>query len=75
MVIDQSRNKLVKMGIQLGCLVKERLKEFLKSNTNIMAYNVTKILGVNLSSMVYHLNVREDYKLVKQRKPSFALDR
>lgn len=53
------------MGIQWEGLVKEILEEFLNANTNVIAYNATEVPGVDPSTMVRHLNVKEDYKLVK----------
>lgn len=74
-MVDRVRNRSVKMGTQLEGLIKENIEEFLKANTGVMAYNTTKILGVDLNTMVHHLNIREDCKPVKQKKHLLAPDK
>lgn len=63
------------MGIQLKGSIKESLEKFLKVNTDVTAYNTIEMLGVDPSTMVHHLNIKEDYKLVKQKKCPFTLNR
>lgn len=75
MVVDQSKNRSVKMGMQLEGFVKENLKAFLKVNTNVTAYNAIKMPGVELNTMVHRLNVRKDLKSFKKKKHPFVLNR
>lgn len=65
----------IKIGIWLEGFVKESFEEFLKANIDVMTYNTTMILVVDPNTMVHHLNIKEDYKLDKQKKHPFTPDR
>lgn len=79
MVMDQSKNRLVKIETQLEGSIKESLEEFMKANIDVIAYIAIEITKVDLSTIVHCLIVSKDYKLVKQKKKKkkhpFAPDR
>lgn len=71
-MVDQTRNNSIKIGMELEGLVKKSLEEFLKANTDVMAYNITEMPEVDSNIIVHHYNVKKDYKQVKYNKHFFV---
>lgn len=60
LVVDEEGAQMFKLEAQLEEPLTGRLENFLKVSMDMMAYNATEILGIDLDTMVHYLNVQAE---------------
>jgi hypothetical protein len=67
--------KRIKIGSQLPERLKEEIVSFLKSNSDVFAWNHDDMLGINPSVIEHRLNADPDFRPIRQKRRAFAPER
>ena len=61
-VSEHEPTKLLKLGKNLSCELKEELTHFLKANLDVFAWTQEDMVGIHPDLMCHRLNINLDFK-------------
>ena len=67
-VCKHEPNRVLTLGENLGCELKEELTCFLKANLNFFAWSHEDMVGIHPDVMCHRLNISPDFKPVHQKR-------
>ena len=73
--LDDDPEHLAYVGSKLAKDLKDLLTQFLRQNRDIFAWKQTDMSGIDPSVITHRLNTNPSFKLVKQKRRSFAPER
>ena len=74
-ISEQEPTRMLKLGENLSCQLKEELTHFLMANLNVFAWTHEDMVGIHLDVMSHWLNINPDFKPILQKRRAIDLER
>ncbi|KAL0404169.1 UNVERIFIED_CONTAM: hypothetical protein Sradi_2057700 [Sesamum radiatum] len=74
-IVDGEPKKFTSIGTAMGQRIGEELVQFLRTNSDVFAWSVHDLTGIDPRVMVHKLNVNPNFRPVTQKKRNFRQER
>ncbi|KAL0461308.1 UNVERIFIED_CONTAM: hypothetical protein Slati_0018400 [Sesamum latifolium] len=74
-VVEGESRRTTSIGTGMGQRMEEELVRFLKANSDVFAWTVHDLEGIDPEVMTHKLNVNPTFRLVRQKKRNFGMER
>ncbi|KAL0458739.1 UNVERIFIED_CONTAM: hypothetical protein Slati_0501100 [Sesamum latifolium] len=74
-IVEGEPKKFTSIGTAMGQRIEEELAHFLRTNSNVFAWSVHDLTGIDPRVMVHKLNVDPNFRPVRQKKRNIGQER
>ncbi|KAL0455740.1 UNVERIFIED_CONTAM: hypothetical protein Slati_0913200 [Sesamum latifolium] len=74
-MVESEQKTFTSIGTAMGRKIEEELVHFLRTNSDVFAWTMHDLIGIDPEVMVHKLNVNLNFRPVRQKKRNFGQER
>ena len=74
-ICEQEPTRVINLGENLSCELKEELTRFLKANLDVFMWTHEDMVGIHPDVMCHRLNINPDFKPIQQKRRAMNIER